>query len=151
MSTSQIEAVKAAAVFFGSQACLARALGVTPVTVGQWLKPEQSTGRAVPPKQCVRIEHLTAGVVTRQGLRPDDWQEIWPELAGTPKFDVPGAARAVDGKAQKPLFDTRSGVPGEGVCGVAWIGADRRQVKNPPPPDLERREPEAARLAGQGV
>lgn len=81
MQTNQIEAVKAAAVFFGNQARLARALGVTPVTVGQWMKPDEVTGREVPVKQCVRIERLTEGKVTRQALRPADFFEIWPELA----------------------------------------------------------------------
>jgi DNA-binding transcriptional regulator YdaS (Cro superfamily) len=29
----------------------------------------------------VAIESTTKGAVTRRDLRPDDWQEIWPELA----------------------------------------------------------------------
>lgn len=65
----------------GSQRALARALSIAPTAVGQWRKPEQTGGRPVPPKQCVRIERLTAGRVTRRDLRPDDWREIWPELA----------------------------------------------------------------------
>lgn len=32
-------------------------------------------------KLCVRIEVATLRAVTRQDLRPDDWHEIWPELA----------------------------------------------------------------------
>ncbi len=32
------------------------------------------------PANCVAIEKATKGVVTRQDLRPDDWQAIWPEL-----------------------------------------------------------------------
>lgn len=28
-----------------------------------------------------RIETVTGGAVTRQALRPNDWQAIWPELA----------------------------------------------------------------------
>lgn len=31
----------------------------------------------------VRTETATKGEVTRQDLRPDDWQQIWPELAMT--------------------------------------------------------------------
>lgn len=81
MQTNQVEAVQAAARILGNQAALARALGVNPVTVGQWLKPGVRTGREVPPKQCVRIEHLTNGQVTRKALRPKDWVEFWPELA----------------------------------------------------------------------
>jgi DNA-binding transcriptional regulator YdaS (Cro superfamily) len=33
------------------------------------------------PANCVLIERATGGKVTRQRLRPDDWQAIWPELA----------------------------------------------------------------------
>ena len=29
----------------------------------------------------VAIEHFTQGQVTRQDLFPNDWQQIWPELA----------------------------------------------------------------------
>lgn len=32
-------------------------------------------------KLCVAIEKATAGQVARRDLRPDDWHEIWPELA----------------------------------------------------------------------
>lgn len=32
-------------------------------------------------KLCVRIERESFGAVTRRDLRPDDWHEIWPELA----------------------------------------------------------------------
>ena len=28
----------------------------------------------------ITIEQATKGAVTRQALRPDDWQKIWPEL-----------------------------------------------------------------------
>lgn len=81
MSSSQIDAVRRAVEVLGSQAALARALGVTPVTVGQWLKPEVRTGRQVPPKQCIRIEQVTGKQVKRQDLRPADWHEIWPPEA----------------------------------------------------------------------
>lgn len=95
MQTNQIEAVRAAAVFFGNQARLARALGVTPVTVGQWLKPDEPTGREVPPKQCVRIERLTEGKVTRQALRPGDFFEIWPELVPAQTINAQAATEFV--------------------------------------------------------
>jgi DNA-binding transcriptional regulator YdaS (Cro superfamily) len=36
--------------------------------------------RPIPPKYCPAIEKETAGQVTRQELRPDDWQLLWPEL-----------------------------------------------------------------------
>lgn len=56
---------------------LANALGVQPPSVSQWL-----TGKKpVPLERCTAIERATGGAVTRQDLRPNDWQEIWPELA----------------------------------------------------------------------
>lgn len=33
------------------------------------------------PALCVAIERESKRVVTRQDLRPTDWQAIWPELA----------------------------------------------------------------------
>lgn len=39
------------------------------------------------PANCVAIERATEGVVTRQDLRPDDWRDIWPELAN-PKAEA---------------------------------------------------------------
>lgn len=37
--------------------------------------------RPVPVRHCVAIERATGGAVTRKDLRPNDWQDIWPELA----------------------------------------------------------------------
>lgn len=82
MNTEQSRGVKRAAELLGSQVALAKALEVAAVTVSQWMRPGATNGRPVPPKQCVRIEQLTGGRVTRRDLRPDDWREIWPELAG---------------------------------------------------------------------
>jgi len=44
-------------------------------------------------KLCVAIERETNGAVTRKDLRPDDWQEIWPELAQQSSPDT-GPVRA---------------------------------------------------------
>lgn len=55
---------------------LADLLNVSTAAVNQWLHCR----RPVPVTQCVRIEQLTRGVVTRQMLRPDDWSSIWPDL-----------------------------------------------------------------------
>lgn len=63
------------------------------MAVSQWLRPGTRTGRPVPPKQCVRIEQLTRGAVTRRELRPDDWREIWPELDAAIAADAAGAQR----------------------------------------------------------
>lgn len=77
--------IKRAAKLLGSQLALARALQVTPVTVSQWTRDASAkNARPVPPKQCVRIEKLTSGQVSRRELRPEDWQDIWPELAQQP-------------------------------------------------------------------
>lgn len=38
-------------------------------------------GRLPDPANCVLIERATDGTVTRQCLRPDDWEAIWPEIA----------------------------------------------------------------------
>ncbi|KMW73678.1 hypothetical protein TI10_05380 [Photorhabdus luminescens subsp. luminescens] len=37
-------------------------------------------GYPVPPARCFDIENATNGKVTRQDLRPHDWQKIWPEI-----------------------------------------------------------------------
>ena len=93
MNTDQADAVRRAAKLLGSQRALAIALGVAPVNVSQWLSPASAKGRPVPPKQCVRIEALTAGAVTRRELRPEDWRDIWPELADSDKKQPPAQAQ----------------------------------------------------------
>ena len=58
------------------QAELARVLGVTQGAVHQWANGLT----AVAIERCVPIERATGGAVTRRDLRPNDWQDIWPEL-----------------------------------------------------------------------
>lgn len=70
----------------GRAAALATGLGISRAGVYQWIKGI----RPVPVRFCASIEQLTAGAVTRQMLRPDDWAEIWPELAAVAAHD--GAA-----------------------------------------------------------
>lgn len=36
---------------------------------------------AISDKRCWAIEQFTCGSVSRKDLRPNDWQERWPELA----------------------------------------------------------------------
>ncbi len=67
---------KAAKVLSTSLEGLGAALGVTKGAVSQWKGAE----RRVPIIHCAVIEKLTGGVVSRRELRPDDWQQIWPEL-----------------------------------------------------------------------
>lgn len=64
-----------AACLVGGRDALAGMLGVSRSAIGNW------KAREVPEKQCVRIECITNGRVSRRDLRPDDWQDIWPELA----------------------------------------------------------------------
>lgn len=77
---SAAPAVKKAAKILGGQAKLARALGIFPVNVANWITKDVSRHRPVPPAKCVAIEHLTGGKVTRRELRPNDWRDLWPEL-----------------------------------------------------------------------
>ena len=60
----------------GSASLLGREIGVSPVLISQWANGD----RPVPVERCVAIERATKGVVTRMDLRPNDWQQIWPEL-----------------------------------------------------------------------
>ena len=64
----------------GSLLALARRIGAHPPDVSNWA----SGGRPVPVHHCAAIEQATNGKVTRQDLRPDDWQKIWPELVNVP-------------------------------------------------------------------
>lgn len=70
------QSVKKACDILGSQAELARCVGVEPAFVSQWL----TNKRPVPARLCPAIEQATSGAVTRKDLRPDDWMQFWPEL-----------------------------------------------------------------------
>lgn len=65
----------------GSQATLARSLGVPQSLPSAWAALDPKKRRPVPVERCAAIERATAGAVTRRDLRPDDWHLIWPELA----------------------------------------------------------------------
>ena len=69
---------------YGSAVKLAKAVGVSPVQVHMWRKGK----RQVPLSRAVAVEKATNGAVTRRDLRPDDWQDHWPELA-TQTQEVP--------------------------------------------------------------
>ena len=61
---------------YGKQSDIAKKIGVSCSYLNQMV-----TGhRPIPVEYCARIEFATDGAVTRKELRPDDWQEIWPEL-----------------------------------------------------------------------
>lgn len=75
----------------GRSLAIAQALGVTPPVVSDWV-----TGKkGVPLERCVQIERATNGEVRRQELRPDDYQDIWPELAQAPAHSAQAATENV--------------------------------------------------------
>jgi len=61
----------------GAVSRLANAIGAHVPDVSRWAAGK----RPVPIHRCAAIERFTAGAVTRRHLRPDDFHEIWPELA----------------------------------------------------------------------
>lgn len=79
------EALNRAGRHFVSRAAFARAIGVRPQQLDNWLRRDKE----IDPAYCSRIERATEGAVSRRDLRPDDWQRIWPEL-------VPATSRSDD-------------------------------------------------------
>lgn len=61
--------IEKAAEIVGSEAALARLLGITKSAVNQWKK------RQIPPRYVLKIENLTYRKVLRHELRPD----LYPE------------------------------------------------------------------------
>ncbi len=49
-------------------------------TIG-YLRKAITEGQLINPVTCVLIEKHSNGVVSRKDLHPDDWKDIWPELA----------------------------------------------------------------------
>lgn len=70
----QMDKLKAYVALVGLGA-FAKLLGVSAQRLSNWLE------RGVPIGYCSRVERVSGAVVLRQDLRPDDWREIWPELA----------------------------------------------------------------------
>lgn len=58
---------------------IAEAIGVQPAQISQWKHCRD--GRRPGAAYAAAVERATDGVVTRQELRPDDYAEIWPDLA----------------------------------------------------------------------
>lgn len=59
----------------GGPTALARKVGRSPSEVSQWI----SGARPIPMVCAALVERASS--VTRKDLFPDDWQQIWPELA----------------------------------------------------------------------
>ncbi len=71
--------------YFNSAECmsiseLASLIGIkNDAQIRQW--QHGYSGRIPSPENSLAIERATAGQVTRQELRPDDFWRIWPDLA----------------------------------------------------------------------
>lgn len=61
----------------GTATRLAASIGVSI----SYLSQMASGAAPISAERCVVIERATNGAVSRRDLRPDDWQDIWPELA----------------------------------------------------------------------
>lgn len=68
--------VEKAAEIAGGQSALAKACGVSPQAVSQWIRGL----RPVAHRHGRKIEDATKGEIGRRDLFPDSWQEYWPEL-----------------------------------------------------------------------
>lgn len=58
------------------QAAFARRVGTS---IG-YLRKAMSVGQTLGEKLCNLIERESGGAVSRKCLRPNDWQDIWPDL-----------------------------------------------------------------------
>lgn len=66
----------------GSHADFASRVGIDRVYLSQIASRKGGERTFVPsPALAVRIEQASGAQVTRRDLRPDDWRQIWPELA----------------------------------------------------------------------
>lgn len=70
------QAITKAIEAMGGMTALAKAIGRPTCEVWQW----KSGRRPIPAVRCSDVERVTAGAVTRQELRPDDYWRIWPDL-----------------------------------------------------------------------
>lgn len=125
----------------GRSLALANALGVSPPTVSDWCAGK----KAVPLERCTAIERATEGAVTRQDLRPDDWQDIWPELAQSPTTISQAATETVAGEVvpHAPTGALRTGTVRRYANRRAQDGLselDRRAKDGPPFQSFEHGE-----------
>lgn len=63
---------------FGTQARIAEVAKVSQPFVSKVLSEPD---RFFAPASCVALERESKKAITRPELRPNDWQDIWPELA----------------------------------------------------------------------
>lgn len=70
---------------------LAKFIGVPPSFVSKMCSGEKS----IPAEHCKAIEQFSAGQVTCQEMRRDDWHKYWPELAQGPATPTQAATDSV--------------------------------------------------------
>lgn len=85
-----MNALDSAIAQVGGVGKLAAALGVSQPVISNW----RARGTKIDAAHCVAIERATGGAVTRCDLRPDDWQDIWPELAVAEPAQTPAPTHA---------------------------------------------------------
>jgi|GEM_PF-396871 len=69
--------------------------------------------RRCSPKLAVCLERESGGVITRKGLRPDDWVKLWPEMADRELRLASDTASSSLQRGMDPIFmDTPSGESG---------------------------------------
>ncbi|OXJ16312.1 transcriptional regulator [Burkholderia sp. HI2500] len=68
----------------GGASKLADEIGVS----ASFLSQMASGASSISPARCVLIEKATGAAVSRRDLRPDDWQDIWPELVANQSAQV---------------------------------------------------------------
>ena len=68
-------AIREAIAKAGSQSALGRLMGHSQPLVHKWLNSPRALGE----NHCTKLELLLG--IPRYRSRPDDWQQIWPELA----------------------------------------------------------------------
>lgn len=74
----------------GELIALSREIKAHVPDVSRWASGE----RPIPAHRAAAIEQATKGRVTRQEMRPNDWQRIWPELAETAATHLVKAVRS---------------------------------------------------------
>jgi DNA-binding transcriptional regulator YdaS (Cro superfamily) len=69
----------------GQKGAFAAQVGIDPVYLSQIASEDQGDRKFRPsPALAVRIAKFSGQKVSRQELRPEDWQDIWPELVQAP-------------------------------------------------------------------
>jgi DNA-binding transcriptional regulator YdaS (Cro superfamily) len=83
----------------GRAAWLARSMSISTATIADWAADKKYPS----PKNCIVIEKLLDGNVTRRELRQNDWWEIWPEFAGLQAASISNPPPSHNGKNASAL------------------------------------------------